>query len=495
MNIRGVFVKIKKIQIIIIPTFFLSFILISQSVFSKSNQNDLTDLPITENLFINLSKKVDPSVVNISADPSQKASMGKGSQNNQQDAILDLFEHFFGHQPNSRFERPKRDTSKRPIGTGFLISSDGLIITNNHVVDAGVPIKVALPSAPEKYYDVKILGRDVRGDIALIKINAKHKLPYLELGTSKNLQKGQWVAAFGNPFGHLNTLTKGIVSALDRHITPINKYPFIQTDASINPGNSGGPLVNTRGKVIGVNTAVLNGAQGIGFAIPIDYVKSVLPMMKKGKSIQRGFLGLAPVTLSPRIATGLGISTDTRGVLVTQVFANSSASAAGLREYDIITKFNKNKITTEQELIRATQDTVPGSKIKLEILRPTKKSKLIKKTLTATLMPHPQDAENEIAQNKLNAPSISQTKSKLGFYARNSSRDSYSGNKKHLGPIVSKVVPNSPAHKAGLSVGDIIIDVNKHKVTTPEDIDRYLKPKINMLKITRNGRIQIVLIE
>jgi serine protease Do len=209
------------------------------------------------------------------------------------------------------------------LGTGFIIRDDGLIVTNNHVIAGADIINVQLSEGSKETYEATLVGRDERTDIALIKIKPKEKLPVAVLGSSKDLEVGEWVAAFGNPFGHGHSMTKGIVSSKGRDITEINKFPLIQTDASINPGNSGGPLVNTKGLVVGVNSAIDARAQGIGFAIPIDEVKAIIPQLESKGRIARGYLGLFLGDLDPEAAEYLGLG-DQRGAVVTQMDPRSS---------------------------------------------------------------------------------------------------------------------------------------------------------------------------
>ena len=220
--------------------------------------------PLPANLFIELGKIINPTVVNIST-----SALIRGQR--PRDPMLDMLEKFYGFQglPNQHENRPQQ----MGLGTGFIIREDGLILTNNHVVEGADIVNVQLSEGAEKLYEAKVIGADQRADIALIKINPDGKLPVAALGSSAQVQVGEWVAAFGNPFGHGHSMSKGIISSKGRTLAEINKVPLLQTDASINPGNSGGPLVDTKGYVIGVNSAIDARAQGIGFAIPIDEIK------------------------------------------------------------------------------------------------------------------------------------------------------------------------------------------------------------------------------
>jgi len=220
------------------------------------------------------------------------------------DPFFDMLEQMYGFrgqpQPQNNTPRP------HSLGTGFLIREDGLIVTNNHVIAGADEIEVQIEEKSDKMYQAKIIGSDERTDIALIKIEGKN-FPSVSLGSSSDLQVGEWVAAFGNPFGQGHTLTKGIVSAKGRNLSEINRFPMIQTDTPINPGNSGGPLVNSRGQVIGVNAAIDPRAQGMGFAIPIDEVKKLLPQLEKSGHLRKGFLGIQLGDLDPQAAMQLDL--------------------------------------------------------------------------------------------------------------------------------------------------------------------------------------------
>lgn len=338
--------------------------------------------PMPENLFAELAKRTNPAVVSISITVPVGRPLAR-------DPMLEMLEEFFGGGPGlSPRQLPPR---AQALGTGFVIREDGYILTNSHVAREEGTIQVSMLDDPEKFYDAKVVGRDVRGDLSLLKIDAKKKLPYLQLGSSETVEVGQWVAAFGNPFGHSNTMTVGIISAKGRDLSEINRWPFLQTDASINQGNSGGPLVDTSGYVIGVNTAIDARAQGIGFAIPIEYVKSVLPILYKGGNVERGFIGVGINSVNSRIASYVGLK-KAEGAMVTQIQPNGPAQKAGLREYDVIVEYNGKPITNAGELIQAVQDSTVGQKVKVKVMRPLTNGEGAKEhTFTIQVGPHPDD--------------------------------------------------------------------------------------------------------
>ena len=234
----------------------------------------------------------------------------------------DFFEKFFG-------DMPKREYKQRSLGSGFIIDREGYILTNNHVVERAQSIKVKLTDSKE--YDATVIGKDPKTDIALIKINAKQDLPVATFGDSDKLEVGDWVVAIGNPFGLEHTVTQGIVSAKGRVIGAGPYDDFIQTDASINPGNSGGPLFNLKGEVVGINTAIVSGGQGIGFAIPINVVRDLLPQLKSKGKVVRGWLGVVIQKVTPEIAKSFGLK-ETEGALVSDVAEQSPADKGGHQE-------------------------------------------------------------------------------------------------------------------------------------------------------------------
>ena len=435
-------------------------------------------------LFINLAKKLNPTVVNISTaqEIRQRRYRSRGGH-----PYHDLFDLFLNQGRGGQSQRPGGG-----LGTGFIISKDGLIITNNHVIANADIINVQL-SGNKKKYEAEVIGRDKRTDIALIKIKAGFSLPTAKLGTSSNLQVGEWVAAFGNPFGHTHSMSKGIVSAIGRQIDEINRLPFIQTDASINPGNSGGPLVNTAGEVIGVNTAIDARAQGIGFAIPVDDVRRIVEQLEQHGGIKRGFLGVSLVDVNNEQAADFGFP-GSNGALITRVSSNSPAKRAGLKEYDFITHFNGQKVRDTSELINKVGDTLAGKKVKLKVIRNGKK-----KTITVKLGQHP---ESKIVSKKTKSKrSYSGQKAPydLGFYLKNYSKSL--ANQFNLAPlrksrpVIIEVKPGTQASKAGLYPGDVILDVNRSPVYKSTDVIKKLKKnKINILRVLRYDEVTLIYI-
>lgn len=345
------------------------------------------------NLFVELAKAVNPSVVNIST-----SAIPRGRA---RDPMVEMLERFYGIQPQDNIwnNKPRR----MGLGTGFIIRGDGLIVTNAHVIRDADIIEVQLTENSEKQYKAEVIGSDQRTDIALIKIKPDTKLAVASLGSSKDVQVGEWVAAFGNPYGHGHTMTKGIISSKGRTLQEINKFPLLQTDASINPGNSGGPLVNSKGQVIGVNSAIDARAQGIGFAIPIDEVKSILPQLEKSGGLRKGYMGLGLEDIHPRTAEYLKLDEDNLGSAIMGVQPGGPADKAGLKPYDLIIELNGVKVKNTQDLMDTISDTPPGTKVKVKFFRDNN-GKAIEKETTVQISERP-DEKKILQQRFLERPS------------------------------------------------------------------------------------------
>ncbi|MEI8355174.1 MAG: DegQ family serine endoprotease [Deltaproteobacteria bacterium] len=312
--------------------------------------------------FVELAKKNKPTVVNVSTAKvvQQRSALQRppgGSQGK------DPFEDFFGRSFESA---PQRPHTSRSLGTGLIISRDGYILTNYHVVAGADEIKVKLSDARE--FKGQLKGWDDKLDLALLKIETKDHLPVAALGDSDATEVGEWVMAIGNPFGLGNTVTAGIVSAKERVIGSGPYDDFIQTDASINPGNSGGPLINARGEVIGINTAIVAGGQGIGFAIPVNMARNVINQLKEKGKVTRGWLGVVIQPITPALAKSFGLQSGA-GALLSDVVKEGPAQKAGLKSGDIITEFDGKKIREMNELPKLVAVTPVGKKVKVVILR------------------------------------------------------------------------------------------------------------------------------
>ena len=401
-------------------------------------------LAATPGSFADLAKKASPSVVNISAVKVLKGGGQIPLPFGPNDPFRDFFDRYFKDQV-------PRDYKQQALGTGFVIDKEGYILTNNHVVEKSDEIKVKL--ADGKEYAAKVVGKDPKTDLALIKVDPDRPLVPLPLGDSDKLEVGDWVVAIGNPFGLGNTVTAGIVSAKYRHIGAGSYDNFIQTDASINPGNSGGPLLNTAGEVIGVNAAIYSqsgGSVGIGFAIPVNMAKQLLPQLKAGKVV-RGWLGVMIQKITPEIKGKLGLSDD-KGALVADVTAGGPADKAGIKRGDVIVSFDGREIKEMNDLPFVVASTPVEKTVTVEVLRKNKKEALQVKV--GELM------EEEKLQE------ASQEKPQLGMTLEEITPDSAKnyGLSVKSGVVVVQVEENSPAGEAGVRPGDVILEVDQSPV-------------------------------
>lgn len=379
------------------------------------------------------------------------------------------------------FGRQQRSQPQVGQGSGFIVDSDGYILTNNHVVADASVITVILKSGDS--YPAKVVGTDEKTDIALIKIEPDHKLPAVRLGTSADLKVGQWVVAIGNPFGLDYSVTAGIVSAKGRNIGHGPYDNFIQTDASINPGNSGGPLFNMNGEVIGVNTAIIRGGQGIGFAVPIDMVKQVVPELRENGYVSRGYIGAGIQALNKDLAASFGVDEDD-GVLIGSVEDGGPAARAGLHPGDIVTEFNGKPTTDVKSLLLAVAGTKPGHSAAAKVVRDGKR-----RTLNVTVAERPDAHHAEVVPAKDDQSG----EAKLGVAVAPLNRQAAKrlGGKAGHGVLVQRVLPNSPAARV-LRPGDVIEKVGAHQVDSPEGLKQALakhdERKPLRLLVRRDGR-------
>ena len=413
--------------------------------------------------FSELVKNVKPSIVNISTTTVIKGPDLRerffGPSNPFGDFFgNDFFEKFFGDTPNRGFKQ-------RSLGSGFIIDREGFILTNNHVIEKAQIIKVKLSDGKE--YDAEVIGRDAKTDIALIKINAKQNLPVATFGDSDKLEVGDWVVAVGNPFGLEHTVTAGIVSAKGRVIGAGPYDDFIQTDASINPGNSGGPLLNLGGNVVGINTAIISGGQGIGFAIPINVAKDLLPQLKSKGKVVRGWLGVVIQKVTPEIAKSFGLK-ESDGALVSDVMEQSPAEKAGIKRGDVIVSFNGKKIKDMDMLPRLVGSTEIGKKIKVGIIRDGKQIET-------------EVAIGELKEETLQASRKPQVEKDYGLVVQDITPEiaKHLNLKDKRGVIVTDVQPGSPAQDADMRSGDIIKEIGRRPIRNLMDFKEAMK-RVNL---------------
>jgi serine protease Do len=407
--------------------------------------------------FTELVERVEPGVVNVSSTKVVKRRTMPspfGPQGPFRDFFGDdFFERFFGQLP--------RERKQHSLGSGFIIDPvKGFILTNNHVVANADEINVRLDNG--KDYEGEVVGRDPKTDLALIRTKKKmDTTASAPLGDSDKVQVGEWVMAIGNPFGLERTVTVGIISAKGRVIGAGPYDDFLQTDAAINPGNSGGPLFNMKGEVIGINTAIVASGQGIGFAIPINLAKEILPQLEKGKVI-RGWLGVSIQDVTPELAKSFNLK-DTKGALVADVVKDSPAHKAGIERGDIIVSFDGKAVSSAHELSRLVAGTPPNSKAKIEVIRSGKRQ-----TLSAQVGTMPGEAEEE---SKAVATELGLSVQALTPELA----EQFDWTREEKGVLITGVEPGSAAEEAGLRQGDLIKEMDHKPVQTAEDYRRQLK--------------------
>jgi len=433
--------------------------------------------------FVQLAKKLAPVVVNISATQAVKREQPSAQQPSPfggDDPFNDFWRRFFGDQ----FPGAPQAGPRAALGSGFIIDQKGLVLTNNHVVENAD--KITVKFSDDREFSGKVVGRDPKTDIAVVQISdGKGSFPVAPLGDSSALQVGEWVVAMGSPFGLDNTLTAGVVSAKGRRIGAGPYDNFIQTDASINPGNSGGPLVNLRGEVVGINTAIFSrsgGNLGIGFATPIDLAKEILPELIKTGKVTRGWLGVSIQRVTPEIAESLGID-QSRGALVASVMENSPAAEADIKTGDVIVEYNGNKITESDQLPLLVARTEVGKTVKMTVLRDKKEIPVNVKI-----------AELKEQEAVASAPK----QDKLGLTVQNITPQLAEslGLKRSNGVVITSVQPQSAAGEAGLRRGDVILEVNRKEVTDTDTFEKQVneaKPGSNILFLIRRGENNLFL--
>lgn len=393
-----------------------------------------------------------PAVVNIYTNQKVRVRPFYPMPFDDSPLFRDFFEDFFNDILPK--EREYKSTS---LGSGFIISSDGYIVTNDHVVRNADEISVKLHD--KRTFKARVVGRDPKTDVAVIKINANN-LAFLKFGDSGKIKIGQWAIAVGNPFGLNGTLTVGVISATGRSNLGIETYEdFIQTDASINPGNSGGPLLNIYGEVIGINTAIVAAGQGIGFAIPANMAKNIIEQIIKKGSIERSWLGVGIQKLTPELAESMGIK-KAEGILVNRIYENSPAEKAGLKEGDVILECNGTKLEDPSDLQKIVIGAPIGTVLKLKVLRENK-------TIFIDIKTDKMPSEEKIEKSEM-------SKNLLGIKVRDLLPKEKKETFYKFGVVVVEVMPNSPADLAGIMEGDIIFTINQKQIKNSNDFKQII---------------------
>jgi serine protease Do len=404
--------------------------------------------------FAAIAKRTTPVVVNIFTTSQRSGRPGSN------DPLEEFFSRFFG-------DTQPRENGPRSLGSGILISKDGEVLTNYHVVRNAETIKVKLADQTE--YEARLIGKDDRTDLALVKIRRSGgNMPFARLGSSSQLEVGDWVMAIGNPFGLEHTVTAGIVSAKGRVIGAGPYDNFIQTDASINPGNSGGPLINALGEVVGVNSAIFSqggGNIGIGFAIPIDLAKKIADQLRKNGRVVRGWLGIRAQDVSPQLASSLNLTRPAvEMAVVTEVAENSPAAEAGVKAGDVILEFNGKPVPKSHEFPSVIADTPPGQKVSLKIIHEKKEQTIVVKIGE---LPEENDASQKLESRD---PEIGVRVQRITPEAAR--RLGMSSTK---GVLVMEVQPGSPAEQIGVEPADVIREVNQRPVNNVSDFERAVR--------------------
>ncbi len=444
------------------------------------DDNSMSALLALDNAMETLAARVTPAIVNVAVASKQKVD-------DRQTEIPDDMRQFFG--PGFNFPRQQQGPQiEHGIGSGVIVSPDGYIVTNNHVVDGAVDVRVTM--SDRRVLAAKVIGTDPLTDLAVIKVEGKD-FPSVPWGDATKLRPGQTVLAFGNPFGFRFTVTRGIVSALNRPNPSPNdaRKPgqFIQTDAAINPGNSGGPLVDARGEVVGINTFLISGSgtfSGMGFAIPTQIVRPTVEALIRDGKVSHGYMGLGITDVTPENAKFFE-SKDNRGAIVTQVESNSPAAKAGLKIGDLITALNGHEITDASQLQVQVGQTRPGTTIKLQVMRDGKGMEL---PVTLEKMGARDKGEDESAIAEHGKPRWGLG---LGELTPDVRQQLPGAGQDLKGVVIERVLPGSPADNAGLRPGDVIVSVNRHEVESVADVQKNLgsvpKGQDALLLVWSNG--------
>lgn len=458
---------------------FLLFFILSASAAKADNLPDFTGLV----------KEAGPAVVNISTEKTVEHQgmpfMWNLPKGTPFDDFFDQFQIPEGHgEPFTRKEKS--------LGSGFIISEDGYIVTNNHVVENATSITVNLQGKNNKLVSTsaEVVGTDSETDLALLKVDQDFDLPYLEFGNSEALQVGEWVIAIGNPFGLDHSVTKGIISAKGRNIQAGPFDSFLQTDASINPGNSGGPLIDMNGKVIGINTAIVASGQGIGFAIPSNMAEDIIDQLRTEKTVKRGWLGVHIQKVDETTAKALGLE-EPAGALVSEVFADEPAEKAGIKVGDVIIRIKDQEVLDNSDLLHKVAAIKPGTTVPVVVWRDGKEREL---ELTLGIRDSTRTAQNGQG-GPSDKPAEGTFEAKLGMNIKPIGEDEakalgYTG---EGGLLVVNLEKNKPAAEAGLREGDVLQTANLQELRSVDDLQEIIKNDAEekgaiMFKVVRRGQ-------
>lgn len=441
--------------------------------------------------FADLAEKALPAVVNISTTQTIAGD-------SQVEDLDDMFKQFLDRQEGDK-PKPRKATS---LGSGFIIDADGYVVTNNHVVENADEITVI--THDNKEFKAKLVGRDEKTDLALLKVETTEKLPFVPWGDSEHMRIGDWVLAIGNPFGLGGTVTAGIISARQRDISAGPYDDFIQTDASINRGNSGGPMFNMDGEVVGINSAIFSpsgGSVGIGFAIPSNLAKPIIAQIREFGHARRGWIGVRIQTVSPELAEGLHLP-DAKGALIASVSPKGPAELAGIKQGDVVLKFDGKEITDMRGLPRIVAETPVAKLVPVVVWRQGKEVEL-----SATVAEYPENEEvasAEPAAPDTSAPEKGAKVEALGVELstlNDNARKTFEIADDAEGVLVTNIDANGPAAEKDLQQGDLIVEVDQKAVKSPDDVRDRVKAaqdngyRVVTLLINRKGDFQWVAVK
>lgn len=440
--------------------------------------------------FVPIVKNASPAVVNIDVEKVQTRSFSPFPFDDDP-----IFKRFFG----DAFKDFTRSVPMKGRGSGFIVSKEGLILTNNHVVDGvdKISVSVVLSDGNKKTYSATVKGSDPAYDLAVIKIEPDEDLPVLELGDSDALEVGEWVIAIGNPYGFEHSVTVGVISAKNRsiHAQDVNFDDFLQTDAAINPGNSGGPLLDMDGKVIGINTAIVPYAQGLGFAIPVNKAKEIMGDLVSYGHVKRGWLGVSVRNITPEMAKAYKVGGE-NGAMVNDVFKGDPADKAGLKRGDVIIELNGVKIKDSSDFVNKVRTLAPGSIAKIAVVRKGKHMnfnvKLGERPNTVDGRPSTKSENNDISEGSDALKDFGIAKVEK---ITDSLRRAYKINSNSEGLVITKLDRNSKASTDGeIREGDLLIEVNGQEVKAPEDIKKAVGDDESIvLMIERDGSTYFIM--
>lgn len=465
--------------------FFLLLIVAPISAYAQ-HEDSIAALRQMGKAFSSIVEKASPAVVGLKA---EMAVARDSSAYREWPFDDDVFEFFFGPRtPRPRTPRRRYPQPVTSMGSGFIISPDGYILTNNHMVADAKEVEIKLADGRE--FVAEIIGTDPESDVAVVKIDAEN-LPYLELADSDELEVGEWVLAIGNPLTLSHTVTAGIVSAKGRSVRLADFESFIQTDAAINRGNSGGPLINLEGKVVGMNTAIYGatGNIGIGFAIPSNMVKYAYKQLREGGTVERGYLGIWFEQLTPGKAASLGLDEDTKGVTIIDIAEDSAAEKAGLKRYDVVVELEGQPVESDNEFLNRVGMLKPGTKVNLVVMRDGKR-----KPFTIRLGKRP-------PREEIHGTLKPETAEELGFTVQDLTEEwaEYYGYEGERGVIVTEVEPGSQAAEKGIERGALIMEVNRQQVRNTREFNQAIKKAKKdgkaLLLVKLGARARLVLIE